>query len=188
VIAFGDSITSGLYLSADEAYPARLAALLGLPVCNAGSLGDTTATAMLRFTRDVLQFHPSVVLLLFGTNDSGVTAHDGRAPVALGDYRTALADMVRQARAVGAVPVLLSLPPTDPARSAPGGTGSGGWATYDAAVRAVAALNGVQLIDLAAAFGGDLSLLRDGIHPTPDGALAIAKAAAPVVRVAIAGR
>ena len=81
---------------------------------------------MLRLQRDVLQFHPTVVLLLFGTNDSGVTAQDGRAPVSVQEFRVALGGFVTKVRAVGAAPVLLSLPPTDPVRSAPGGTASMG--------------------------------------------------------------
>ena len=188
VVAFGDSITEGLYLTGDEAYPAKLAAMLGVPVCNAGSLGDTTTTAMLRLQRDVLQFHPSVVLVLFGTNDSGVTAHDGRSPVPIEQYRATLTEIATASRAAGGVPVLLSLPPTDPTTSAPGGTGIGGWAIYDAGLRDVARSEGVELVDLAAAFGGDLSLLGDGIHPTPEGAARIAQAAAPVVRADVAGR
>jgi lysophospholipase L1-like esterase len=96
--------------------------------------------------------------------------------------------MVADIRAAGAVAVLLSLPPTDPATSAPGGTGISGWATYDAALRDVARSTGAQLVDLAGAFNGDLSLLRDGIHPTPDGAAVIARAAAPIVMASLAAR
>src|SRR5439155_16116809 len=67
IVAFGDSLTAGLGVAPDEAYPARLEERLrreGYPyrVVNAGVSGDTTAGALRRVDW-VLRAHPDVVIV-----------------------------------------------------------------------------------------------------------------------------
>jgi len=69
IICFGDSLTRGHAARADQAYPARLSARLGVPVVNAGRDGDTTAQALKRIDRDVIRKHPRMVLVFLGGND-----------------------------------------------------------------------------------------------------------------------
>ena len=73
IVAFGDSLTAGLGVAPDEAYPARLEERLrreGYPyrVVNAGVSGDTTAGALRRVDW-VLRAHPDVVIVALGAND-----------------------------------------------------------------------------------------------------------------------
>lgn len=69
IICFGDSITLGYGVNLEEAYPAALAALTGLPVINAGVDGDTSKAALLRLKADVLTRNPRLVIVEFGGND-----------------------------------------------------------------------------------------------------------------------
>jgi acyl-CoA thioesterase I len=73
IVAFGDSLTAGLGVTADEAYPAVLerkihAAGLTYRVINAGVSGETTAGGLRRVPW-ILQNRPEVVILELGAND-----------------------------------------------------------------------------------------------------------------------
>ena len=73
IVAMGDSLTAGLGVEENEAYPARLAAELtarGLNyrVINGGISGETSSGARER-TRWVLSSHPDIVILETGAND-----------------------------------------------------------------------------------------------------------------------
>ena len=73
IIAFGDSLTAGLGLTANETYPAQLQKLLDesgykYEVVNAGVSGDTTSGGLRRMDW-VLDEHVKVVVLELGAND-----------------------------------------------------------------------------------------------------------------------
>ena len=73
IVAFGDSLTAGLGVAADEAYPAQLQRrldALGLRyrVVNAGVSGETTAGGVRRVPW-ILRVRPEVVILELGAND-----------------------------------------------------------------------------------------------------------------------
>jgi len=110
IVAFGDSLTAGLGLPADEAYPAQLERRLrdaGYPhrVVNAGVSGDTTAGGVRR-VKAVLAFRPSIVIVEFGAND-------GLRGLPISQTRTNLAAILDRLRSAG-VRVLLAgmkLPP-----------------------------------------------------------------------------
>ena len=74
VLAFGDSITAGFGLPANEAFPARLEARLrdqgiAVHVINAGNSGDTTAAGLARLDWSLAD-KPDVVILELGANDA----------------------------------------------------------------------------------------------------------------------
>ncbi|HET6488363.1 MAG TPA: arylesterase [Syntrophales bacterium] len=69
IICFGDSLTYGTGASQGMDYPSQLSRLIGRPVINAGIPGDTTATALARLDRDVLDISPRIVLITLGGND-----------------------------------------------------------------------------------------------------------------------
>lgn len=73
IVALGDSLTSGLGVAADEAYPALLQVRLrrggyAYRVVNAGVSGDTTAGGLRRVDW-VLRAQPEIVILALGAND-----------------------------------------------------------------------------------------------------------------------
>jgi acyl-CoA thioesterase-1 len=74
IVAFGDSLTAGLGVPADETYPARLGERLrrggyDYKVVNAGVSGDTTAGG-LRRVEWALRLKPEIVILELGVNDA----------------------------------------------------------------------------------------------------------------------
>ncbi len=74
VLAFGDSLTAGFGLAPDQAFPARVAALLAkqgiaAEMVNAGVSGDTTADGLARLDWTMAD-HPDAVLLELGANDA----------------------------------------------------------------------------------------------------------------------
>lgn len=69
LVCFGDSITRGYGVQAEQAYPSQLSRLLHRPVVNAGRDGDTTGSALNRLERDVLSHRPRVVVVELGGND-----------------------------------------------------------------------------------------------------------------------
>jgi acyl-CoA thioesterase I len=74
ILAFGDSLTAGLGLSPEAAFPARLEALLradGIDarVVNGGVSGETTAGGVARLDW-ALGDHPDLVILELGANDA----------------------------------------------------------------------------------------------------------------------
>src|SRR5580765_4977898 len=74
ILAFGDSLTAGLGLPADAAFPSRLEARLRSEgtlahVVNAGVSGDTTSGGLARLDW-VLAGKPDIVILELGANDA----------------------------------------------------------------------------------------------------------------------
>lgn len=76
IIAYGDSLTAGYQLAADESFPAQLeAALRGegrdVRVINAGVSGDTTAQgrARMQWVLGSLKAKPDIAILALGAND-----------------------------------------------------------------------------------------------------------------------
>jgi acyl-CoA thioesterase I len=110
IVALGDSLTAGLGVAADEAYPARLEARLqqegyAYRVVNAGVSGDTTAGGLRRVDW-VLRAKPEIVIVALGAND-GLRA---QSPPAMRDN---LAAIVNRLQAAGARVLLagMRLPP-----------------------------------------------------------------------------
>lgn len=73
IVAVGDSLTEGLGVSENQAYPARLEGLLrsdgyAYSVVNAGISGETSSGARSRI-RWVLKLKPDIVILETGAND-----------------------------------------------------------------------------------------------------------------------
>lgn len=106
-VAFlGDSISAGLNLPAEEAFPLVLAARLraqGAPFVpiNAGVSGDTTAGGLRRIAF-LLKQRPAVVVVELGAND-------GLRGVPLASIESNLRAILEQVRSAGAVPLLLGM-------------------------------------------------------------------------------
>jgi acyl-CoA thioesterase-1 len=100
VIAFGDSLTSGVGAADGEDYPARLAQRLGVEIINAGVSGDTTEGALARIETDVMAHDPRIVIVGLGAND-----FLRRVPIATTEAN--LRTIVKRIQAGGAMVVLL---------------------------------------------------------------------------------
>ncbi|MCP9448893.1 MAG: arylesterase [Nitrospira sp.] len=110
IVAFGDSLTAGLGVKRDDAYPAQLQKRLEelgfrYQVINAGVSGDTTAGG-LRRVGWVLSAKPEIVILELGAND-------GLRGLSLEQTKHNLGHIIQQLREAGATVILagMKLPP-----------------------------------------------------------------------------
>lgn len=71
IAAFGDSIThGGGAMSVPPSSPVyRYEAYAGVEIKNLGKSGDKTSDMLSRFDRDVLPFHPQILIIMGGVND-----------------------------------------------------------------------------------------------------------------------
>jgi acyl-CoA thioesterase I len=166
VVFLGDSLTAGLGLAADQAYPALLArALAGdgyaVRVINAGVSGDTSAGGLRRL-RWLLAQHPAVVVVGLGGND----ALRGQPPA---EIERNLRAIVTQARQAGAQVLLLGM-------QIPPNYGPDYTSAFAAIYPRIARELHVPLVPfLLAGVGGVAELNQaDGIHPTAEGQVKVA--------------
>jgi acyl-CoA thioesterase I len=161
IVALGDSLTVGLGVARDEAYPALLEARLrqagfAYRVVNAGVSGDTTAGGLRRLDW-VLRSRPEVVIVALGAND-GLR---GQPVAALRDNLTAIVTRLRES-GTRVLLVGMRLPPN---------YGEAYATDFAEAFRAVARGTSVAFLPfLLAGVAGDPSLNQaDGIHPNAAG-------------------
>ena len=174
VVALGDSLTAGLGVAADEAFPARLQARLRAEgydyrVVNAGVSGDTTAGGLRRVDW-ALRAHPDVVIVALGAND-GLR---GQSPQAI---RANLEEIVARLQASGARVLLVGmrLPPN---------YGAEYTKEFEAVFPAIARRAKIALMPfLLDGVAADPRLNQaDGIHPTAAGQQMIADRLWPYLR------
>ena len=178
VVFLGDSLTAGLGLAEEQAFPALVRERLveeGVPVrvVNAGVSGDTSAGGVRRLEW-VLRQKPDVVVV-------GLGANDGLRGVPLAATEANLGDIVRRAKGAGARVVLLGMriPPNYGPEYAAG---------FEGIYPRVASELGVPLVPfLLEGVGGEAELnLGDGIHPNAEGHQRVAENVLPLVRAALA--
>jgi acyl-CoA thioesterase-1 len=158
-LAFGDSITRGLGVPAESAYPARLEALLKRVdsraiVVNRGVGGETTAEGLARFASVLAAERPGFVLIMEGTNSPEAS-----------DNVNNLREMVRRAKANKTVPLVGAVPPQ--------------FGELEFKNRLIAALNGriagmaagedVTFVDTFTPLNRSDLFRADGLHPNADG-------------------
>jgi acyl-CoA thioesterase-1 len=180
IVAFGDSLTAGLGVAADEAYPARLQRRLdehGLHyrVINAGVSGDTTAGGLRRVDW-VLKSRPDLVILELGAND-------GLRGLDLQETKANLERIIRRCQAASVRVVLagMKLPPNYGIEYTKG---------FEAIFPALAKQYRVTLIPFFLdGVAGSASLNQaDGIHPTSEGYRIIADKVLETVKPLLNGQ
>lgn len=167
-VAFlGDSISAGLHLPADRAFPSILHDRLvarGLPfqLLNAGVSGDTTAGG-LRRANWILKQTPEIVVIELGANDS----MRGQPIASIEQNLRGIVDKVRGA---GATPLLLGM-------RIPTSYGQEYAAQFEAIYPRVAQDMNLAFVPffMAGVAGVPDQNLEDGIHPTPAGHIKLAE-------------
>ncbi|MEE9336176.1 MAG: GDSL-type esterase/lipase family protein [Granulosicoccaceae bacterium] len=104
VLAFGDSLTAGKGVGTDEAYPAKLAEIIGMTVVNAGISGETTKQGLQRLPKELESHSPDLVILFEGGNDI-LRGYD------LAKTKRNLNAMINLIKQSGAEVVLVAVPP-----------------------------------------------------------------------------
>lgn len=179
VVALGDSLTAGLGVAPDEAYPALLEARLrreghGYRVVNAGVSGDTSAGGRRRVDW-VLRNKPEVVIVALGAND-------GLRGLPVEELRENLEAIVRRLKAAGVRVLLVGM-------RVPPNYGEAYARAFADVYPAVARGTGVPLVPfLLDGVAGQTRLNQpDGIHPTAEGQRVIATTLWPHLRRLLAG-
>jgi acyl-CoA thioesterase-1 len=161
IVAFGDSLTAGLGVPAEDAYPAQLQHRLDeqgirYRVINAGVSGETTAGG-LRRVEWVLKSRPHVVLLELGAND-------GLRGLNLEQTKSNLERIIQRCQEASVTVILagMKLPPNYGADYTKG---------FEAIYPAIAKQYGLTLIPffLDGVAGSAALNQADGIHPTREG-------------------
>lgn len=161
VVFLGDSLTAGLGLPEDEAYPAVLEELLAregtdVRVVNAGVSGDTSAGGLARLSW-VLRQEPDVLVVELGPND-------GLRGIDLSSTEANLRSIIGEAREAGAEVLLagLKLPPN----YGPDYAGQ-----FEEMYARIAEEMEVPMVPfLLEGVGGEPELnLPDGLHPNTEG-------------------
>jgi acyl-CoA thioesterase-1 len=173
ILAFGDSLTAGLMLPADAAFPARLEKRLvadgfDVRVVNAGVSGDTTASGLARLDFS-LQDGADLVILELGANDM----LRGIDP---GAVRKNLEQIIARCEAKGARVLLAGM-------LASGNFGAGYKREFDAIFPDLATRHALPLYPffLEGVMGDKSLVFPDGQHPNAEGAARIVKGIAPLV-------
>ncbi len=161
IVAFGDSLTAGLGVNAEESYPAQLQRRLDALgyhylVINAGVSGETTAGALRRIPW-VLNGTPALVILEVGGND-------GLRGLSLDQTRANLEQIIQRLQQAGVRVVLagMKLPPN---------YGKDYTAGFEAIYPSLAKQYRLPLIPFfleGVAASGTMNQV-DGIHPTGQG-------------------
>lgn len=161
VVCIGDSITAGQFQ--DVAWPSLLT---GHDVHNAGVSNDTTRLGLERFPTDVQERKPDAVVIQFGLNDCNRWETDNGLPrVSLRAWEANLIEMVERCRVFDARPFLCTITPSHKSKQHAAAVVS-----YDSALRDVANLMDVPIVDVRAAFRDhDGLLMDDGVHLTVAG-------------------
>jgi acyl-CoA thioesterase-1 len=180
VLAFGDSLTAGFGLSANEAFPARLEARLraegiAAHVVNAGVSGDTTTDGLARLDWSLAD-KPDFVILALGAND----ALRGIDPKIV---RANLDKMIAKVQASGAKLLLLGM-------LAPANWGADYQQAFDRIYPELAKAHDVALYPFfleGVAMDSKLNQ-PDGHHPNPRGVAVLVERIAPLVVKLIGGK
>lgn len=161
LVAFGNSLTSGLGVSAEDAYPAQLQRRLDeagfrYRVINAGVSGDTSAGG-LRRVRWILNSKPTLVILELGGND-------GLRGLRLAETKRNLEQIIEQLQQASVTVVLagMKLPPNYGQEYTQG---------FEEIYPALARRYRLKLIPFFLdGIAGETELNQaDGIHPTAEG-------------------
>lgn len=103
ILAFGDSLTEGKGVTAQNSYPTVLSALTGRRVVNAGISGEITAEGLDRLPEVLDSVAPQLVVLLHGGNDI-------LRNLDVVEARANLDAMIREIRGRGIAVVLVGVP------------------------------------------------------------------------------
>jgi lysophospholipase L1-like esterase len=164
IVAFGDSLTSGVGADAGRGYVDQLGRLIGRPVINRGVPGNTIADAAGRLQSDVLDLRPALVIVLLGGNDM----------LRRRDINESFADLKRIVERIqrsGAVVVLVGLQGLSPIGGVAG--------RYKALARQTGC---VFVPDILDGIFGNPKLLSDHLHPNSDGYAIMAERIAEAIR------
>lgn len=179
-VFLGDSVTAGSDMAASEyrsvSWPTFASIISGQRiqyVRNVGIAGNTTAQMLARFDTDVTPYAPDAVFLLCGTNDV--------ASRSLALWSQDVQAIVAKIRAIGAVPILGTLPPISTSTSKQAINQYNGWLRRYTGLQRITLLDFYTLLADPVTSNYKAAYLNDGVHPNAAGAFAMGNLAATVL-------
>ena len=166
ILAFGDSITSGVGATSVESYPEILQGLINRKVIKSGIPGETSGEGLVRLPGELATHRPKLVLLCLGGNDL-------LRKMDLEKTASNMSRMVQMIRNSGAEVVLIGVPK-------PGLVLSTARFYKTIAEDMGVPLEGSLLADILA----DRKLRADPIHPNREGYRLLAEGVAAFLRKA----
>jgi lysophospholipase L1-like esterase len=197
VVVLGDSITKGVRsgVTAEETFASLLQSALrdtghDVDVINHGIGGERTDQALARLSRDIQVLEPTLVTVMYGTNDSYVDKGQKESRLTKEVYVSNLQKIVGELRRTG-IEVVLMTEPRWGDKAAPNGVGENPNLRLEPFLegcRQVAREQKVPLVDhfqiwsKANAEGTDIGQwTTDQCHPNPAGHRVLAEAMLPVL-------
>lgn len=197
VVVLGDSITKGVRsgVTAEETFASLLQSSLrksghDVDVINHGIGGERTDQALARLSRDIQSMEPTLVTVMYGTNDSYVDKGQKESRLTKEVYVANLQRIVSELRRTG-IEVVLMTEPRWGDKAAPNGVGENPNLRLEPFVegcRLVAREQTVPLVDhfqywsKANADGTDIGeWTTDQCHPNPAGHRVLAETMLPVI-------
>lgn len=197
VVVLGDSITKGVRsgVTAEETFASLLQSSLreagrDVDVINQGIGGERTDQALARLSRDIQSLEPTLVTVMYGTNDSYVDRGQSKSRLTKEAYVTNLHKIVSELRRTG-IQVVLMTEPRWGDKAALNGVGENPNVRLEPFVegcRDVAREQSVPLVDhfqiwsKANIEGTDIGeWTTDQCHPNPAGHRVLADAMLPVI-------
>lgn len=181
IVAFGDSLTAGLGVGAEQTYPALLAKKLkknghAFHVVNSGVSGETTAGGLRRIGWILLKMEPDIVILELGAND-------GLRGLSLHEMEKNLAQIIEKLQSNGVAVILAGM-------KVPPNYGKDYSNRFEAVYPALAAQYNLPLIPFFLEGVAARSHLNqaDGIHPTAAGYQIITDNIWPIIKKVISER
>ncbi len=179
ILAFGDSLTAGPGLAAQDTLPAQLQRQLkgngsDVEVINAGVSGDTTAMGLARLDYALSAGPVDAAILELGANDmlNGMPPKDARAN---------LETMIKIFQSKGVTVILAGM------------VSSNNWGQayrkeFDSIYPDLARKYGVTMVPffMEGVWGDPRLLIGDGVHPNAAGVTKIARKMAPYIETALA--
>jgi lysophospholipase L1-like esterase len=204
VVVLGDSITKGVRsgVTAEETFASLLQSALreageDVDVINHGIGGERTDQALSRLSRDIQTLEPTLVTVMYGTNDSYVDKGQKESRLTKEVYVANLQKIVSELRRTG-IEVVLMTEPRWGDKAAPNGVGENPNLRLEPFVegcREVAREQNVPLVDhfqfwsKANAEGTDIGeWTTDQCHPNPAGHRVLAEAMLPIVLARLQGQ
>ena len=180
IACVGDSITYGYGVKPwpKASYPTRLGVLLGKGYCvnnfgfsgrTAGEHGEAPYTREKLFQKS-LGFHPDIVILMLGTNDTKPISWKGAEA-----FCESLRRIIRAYQDLPENPTVLLVTPPPAFSSAFGIDGGRLKHEVHQSVKTAAEAENTSFLDLFPALDGHPEWFFDGIHPNADGAKVIAE-------------
>jgi acyl-CoA thioesterase-1 len=167
VVAFGDSLVTGVGTTGGGNFVSVLSGRVGVTIRNAGRPGDTTGTALTRLDADVIARDPDLVIVLLGGNDllQGLPVQQ---------RVTNITTIAQRIRGSGARVILIGL-------------GQGQIDPYEGTLPGIATSTGSAYVpDVLQGIFGNSSLMFDLIHPNNAGHALMADRIEPTLRAELA--